>query len=60
MIPVERDFLSLEEAAKIAKVPTAQLIQWTQEGLPFIKIRDGIRIEKENLYEWLIYEKAEE
>ncbi len=48
-----RDFLTLEQAAEIAQVPSTRILAWTQEGLPYLRIHDSIRIERENLFEWL-------
>ncbi|GEM_PF-5007048 len=53
-----RDFLTLEQAAEIAQVPSSRVLAWTQEGLPYLRIHDSIRIERENLFEWLAFDQA--
>ncbi len=49
---MERDFFTVDDVARLLKVTTETVIQWTREGLPHINREGRYLFVKENVVEW--------
>lgn len=50
---MEKDFLTVEDVARIAKVPISTVNLWVLQGLPWNTRNERVVFTKENIYDWL-------
>jgi len=58
MAYLQKDWLTLEEAARYADITTTTLREWREEGLPEAEVEGRIYIEREDLDDFIASHKG--
>lgn len=48
-----QELLTMKEMSELLKVSQPTLINWRKRGMPFKKVGNGIRFEKEKALQWI-------